>query len=562
MDEFNAEFKRARSTETVVDKAGEIVRDEKGNPIEVIVRHEDPTGEFTLINGVALLNHADKFFISRFVPLIFDTIYAEFRNQILYYFPKLIVGELIEDAGNKRRNTATATNSSAVVFRRGGPILQFAPVSPIALVKPTQLRMWTQNKGWQLVSKEEGLAAGNPGEPDLAPNSSISTGTVAGAHTITITSAAELGATGDFFAVNDTVVIAPGEPTQEIRMVTAADPLTFAEPLSHAHSAGTLIAVISQAEENPSPTPSPTATPVPTVSPLPTASPTITPTPTTSPTPGATASPSPTATPTPTVAPLQLLNISTRLNVQKGENVLIGGIIIAGSEPKKVILRAIGPSLTALGVEGALQDPVLELFDGSGEPVTTNDNWRDTDAFEINASTIPPSHEAESAIVRILAPGNYTAIVSGKGGTTGIGLVEVYDLVGSATSQLANISSRGFVETGDNALIGGFISGGLDGGRPAKVVIRALGPSLGDQGISGALADPTLELIDANGFTIGANDDWRADQLIELEALGIQPTHDAEAALIATLPDATTLAVVRARGRAQTGVGFGEVDNV
>jgi hypothetical protein len=204
---------------------------------------------------------------------------------------------------------------------------------------------------------------------------------------------------------------------------------------------------------------------------------------------------------------------------------------------------------------------VLELFDGSGEPLTSNDNWRDTDEFEINTSTIPPTHAAESAIVRTLPPGTTRQVVSGKGGATGVGLVEVYDLAGTATSQLANISSRGFVETGDNALIGGFIAGGLEGGRPAKVVIRALGPSLSDQGVTGAVADPTLELIDANGSTVRANDDWRADQLIELEALGIQPAHDAEAALIATLPSGNYTAVVRGSGDT-TGVGLVEVYNV
>jgi hypothetical protein len=139
--------------------------------------------------------------------------------------------------------------------------------------------------------------------------------------------------------------------------------------------------------------------------------------------------------------------------------------------------------------------------------------------------------------------------------------VEVYDLAGSATSQLANISSRGFVETGDNALIGGFIAGGFEGGRPAKVVIRALGPSLGDAGVNGALADPTLELIDANGFTVRANDDWRASQQIELEALGLQPTRDEESALIATLPPGNYTAVVRGNGDT-TGVGLVEIYNV
>ena len=261
------------------------------------------------------------------------------------------------------------------------------------------------------------------------------------------------------------------------------------------------------------------------------------------------------------MAPLQLLNISTRLNVQTGENVLIGGIIITGAEPKKVILRAIGPSLGAQSVDGALQDPVLELFDGAGEAVATNDDWKLDEQAEIEASTIPPSDDAEAAIVRILAPGNYTAVVSGKNASTGIGLIEVYDLTQSANSQIANISSRGFVETGSNALIGGFIAGGSDGGRPARVVVRALGPSLADQGVAGALGDPTLELIDANGSTVRANDNWKADQLIELEAIGIQPKHDAEAALIATLPAGNYTAVVRGAGDT-TGVGLVEVYNV
>ena len=574
-DTFNTEFKRARSTETKVDKAGEIVRDANGNPVEVTLRHEDPTGEFTLINGVPLLNHADKFFMARFAPLIFETLYEQFKMKLLYYFPNLIAGEIIEDAGNKKRNgastmmmkaaiTTTAANSSDAVFRRGGPILQFAPVSAIDLVAPTQLRIWTRDAGWQAISSEAALAAGDPDVVDMAPNSSLSTGAAAGARTLTITSAADLGVTGDFFDARDVIVINPGGANEEIATVLSTNPLVLETPLTSAHDAGEMIAVFSTLEPQPTPTPTPSATPLPTITPLPTATvspiPTATPTPTATATPSATASPTPTATPTPTVAPLQLLNISTRLNVQTGENVLIGGIIITGTEPKKVILRAIGPSLAA-AVDGVLQDPVLELFDASGEPVTSNDNWRDTDEIEINGSTIPPSDEAESAIVRVLAPGNYTAVVSGKDGGTGIGLVEVYDLATSATSQLANISSRGFVETGSNALIGGFIAGGSEGGTPARVVVRALGPSLADQGVTGVLADPTLELVDANGATVRANDDWKASQLIELEALGIQPTNDAESALIATLPSGNYTAVVRGSGDA-TGVGLVEVYNV
>jgi hypothetical protein len=177
--------------------------------------------------------------------------------------------------------------------------------------------------------------------PDLAPHSAASTGAAAGARTVTITSAAELGATGNFFAANDTVVIAPGEPT-------------------------------------------------------------------------------------PTPAAQQLLNISTRLNVQTGDNVLIGGIIITGTEPKKVIMRAIRPSLGAQGVSGALADPALELIDANGSTVRANDNWKGSQQFEIEALGIQPAHDAESALIATLPSGNYTAVVHGSGDTTGVGLVEVY----------------------------------------------------------------------------------------------------------------------------------------
>ena len=163
--------------------------------------------------------------------------------------------------------------------------------------------------------------------------------------------------------------------------------------------------------------------------------------------------------------------------------------------------------------------------------------------------------------MRTLTPGNYTAVVRGKSDSVGIGLVEVYDLAQSAMSKLANISSRGFVDTGDNALIGGFIAGGFGGGSNTKVVIRALGPSLGDQGVSGALNDPTLELKDGNGSTVRANDNWKSDQRGELEAIGIQPTRDAEAALVATLPAGNYTAIVRGVNDA-TGIGLVEIYNV
>ena len=202
---------------------------------------------------------------------------------------------------------------------------------------------------------------------------------------------------------------------------------------------------------------------------------------------------------------IPLLNISTRLNVGVGDNVLIGGFIVIGTDPKKVLLRAIGPSLTSFGVPDALADPVIELHNPDMS-VVTNDNWRDTQEQEIMDTTIPPTNDLESAIVATLEPGSYTAIVRGKNDTTGIGLVEVYDLDEAADSELANISTRGFVDTGDNVMIGGFIVGS---GVDTTVVVRAIGPSLGDLGVSNPLQDPTLELHGTNGDLLASDDDWK-----------------------------------------------------
>ena len=260
-----------------------------------------------------------------------------------------------------------------------------------------------------------------------------------------------------------------------------------------------------------------------------------------------------------TSVPDRLLNISTRLRVGTGENALIGGFIITGSEPKKVIIRAIGPSLGAQGVAGVLANPTLELFDGAGNPIAFNNNWKDSQQGEIEASTIPPGNDLEAAIVRTFDPGNYTAVVRGQDDTTGIGLVEVYDLGAAAQSKLANISSRGFVETGENVLIGGFIVGG--GGQGTRVVVRAVGPSLGEQGVAGALQDPTLQLVDANGSEIRANDNWEDGQRAELEALQIQPANDLESAVIASLNGGNYTAIIRGTGDS-TGVGLVEVYNV
>ena len=251
----------------------------------------------------------------------------------------------------------------------------------------------------------------------------------------------------------------------------------------------------------------------------------------------------------------RLLNIATRLRVQSGENVLIGGFIITGNDPKKVIIRAIGPSLSQF-FSGVLSNPTLELFQGS-TLLQSNDDWKTDQRTEIEATGVPPTNDFESAIVRTLDPGSYTAIVRGAGGNTGIGVVEAYDLTQTANSQLANIATRGFVETGNDVMIGGLIAGG-GGGGPVRVVVRAVGPTLSNAGIAGALQDPNLELRDGNGALFAANDNWRQTQEPELQATGIPPNDDRESAILAILNPGNYTAIVRGSGNT-TGVGLVEV---
>jgi hypothetical protein len=258
-----------------------------------------------------------------------------------------------------------------------------------------------------------------------------------------------------------------------------------------------------------------------------------------------------------TGVPAQLLNIATRLRVQTGENVLIGGFIITGIDPKKVMIRGIGPSLAQF-FNGTLDDPTLELFQGN-TLVASNNDWKESQA-EIEATGIPPTNDKESAIVRTLVPGSYTAVLRGNGGSTGIGVVEAYDLDQGANSKLANIASRGFVDTDNNVMIGGLIMGPT-GGVSTKVVVRAIGPSLSNFGIAGALQDPTLDLVDANGASLRANDNWKDSQQAEIEATGLQPSDIREAALIETLAPGNYTAVVRGAGNT-TGVALVEVYNV
>ena len=271
------------------------------------------------------------------------------------------------------------------------------------------------------------------------------------------------------------------------------------------------------------------------------------------------------------VAPptLKTLNLSTRARVLTGEQVLIAGFIVTGTDPKRVIIRGIGPSIN--GVAGALIDPTLELHQGN-TTLASNDNWKTksggtSQQAEIEATTIPPSNDLESAIVMTLNPGTYTATLSGKNAGTGVGVVEVYDLAPTTNSQLANISTRGFVDTDDNAMIAGLIAGQGSSGAGAQVLVRVLGPSLSSSGIQGALPDPTVVLYNANGAVIATNDNWKINDLTQqsqealVRATTIAPSHNFESAIVATLPPGPTTAIVRGKGNT-TGVALVEVYNL
>jgi len=257
-------------------------------------------------------------------------------------------------------------------------------------------------------------------------------------------------------------------------------------------------------------------------------------------------------------APKKLANLSTRVRVGAGQRVEIGGFIIAGQVPKKVIVRALGPSLGSHGVGSeTLSNPYLELYDSTGAMIEQNDDWRATQEDEVRASGIAPLENAEAAIVKVLAPGQYTAVIQGRSAGEGIALAEVYDLDPGSDSSLANISTRGFVNENDGVMIAGFI---LRGAEPSTIVARAMGPSLVSSGIADALADPTLELHDADGAIIGANDNWKEDEAA-IRATGLAPGNDLESALVRTLPPGGYTAIVRGKNNT-TGIGLVEIYNL
>jgi hypothetical protein len=249
----------------------------------------------------------------------------------------------------------------------------------------------------------------------------------------------------------------------------------------------------------------------------------------------------------------KISNFSTRASVQTGQAVTIAGFIITGTGSKSVVVRGLGPTLAQppLNVQGVLADPTLQLFDSGGHPFWFNDNWKDTQQGQIQATGLAPPNDLESGILQILQPGNYTAILSGKNGTTGVGLVELYDISGGASAELTNVSTRGFVGTGDNVLIAGFISNGS-----TQVVVRGLGPTLAQFGVSGVLADPEVTLFDGNGNVVERNNNWRDTEQAAISATGKAPPNDLEAAILAPVAAGNYTAILSGNG----GTGIGLVD--
>jgi uncharacterized repeat protein (TIGR01451 family) len=255
---------------------------------------------------------------------------------------------------------------------------------------------------------------------------------------------------------------------------------------------------------------------------------------------------------------VRLANISTRVSVGTGDNAMIGGFIITGTQAKTVLVRGIGPSLAAFGVPGPLADPIIEVHGSAGELLAPNDNWRDDEPDRVQHvidSGLAPTNDLESAKWGQLNPGNYTVVVRGKGDSAGVGVFEVYDLDQTVDSKLANISTRGFVDTGDNAMIGGTI---ITGSTPATVLFRAIGPSLTNAGVANALQDPTLELHDGNGTVLDSNDNWQdsANRQAIINTT-IPPTDDRESAILESLPPGAYTAIVRGSGNS-TGVAVVE----
>ncbi len=426
-------------------------------------------------------------------------------------------------------NTAFATNLQATLTETGGPVAGI----PVTFTPPA--------------SGPSGTFAG--GNPAIATTNATG---VATAPTFTAN-----GLAGSYDVAATVTGIATSANFSLINIAATPTPTPTATPTP------TLTPTPTPTPPTPTPTPptptptpaTPTPTPTATLTPVPT--PTLTPTSTPTPTPTSTPTLTPTATPTPTPT-THAINLSTRMRVQTGGNVGIGGFIVTGTGPKHLILRAIGPSLTRYGIADVLADPVLELHGPGAFATITNDNWRDTQEGLIAATGLPPTNDFESAIDATLVPGAYTAVVKGKNNTSGVALIEIYDLNQDATSRLANLSTRAFVSTGNDIVIAGFFLS--EGNGSDRVIVRGLGPSLSGFGLSPLLANPTLELRNSNGSLVLTNNDWQdnADQAAELTAAGLAPTNNLESAIAAALPPDLYTALLAGLNNG-TGIGIVEI---
>jgi hypothetical protein len=258
------------------------------------------------------------------------------------------------------------------------------------------------------------------------------------------------------------------------------------------------------------------------------------------------------------IEPPATTNLSTRVSVQSGDGVAIAGFIVSGSTPKRVLIKGLGASLGDFGIVNPLQDPILDLHGSSGNAIANNDDWQTATSANQIPLDLQPADSREPAILATLQPGTFTAILRGKNGASGVGLIEIDDLSTGAGSKLTNVSTRGFVGTGENVMIGGLILSGGSGKR--QILVRALGPTLAQVpfNITGNLTDPTLMLVDANGTVVASNDDWRSSQQNEIQATGLAPPNDREAAILATLPTGNFTVIVSGKN-GETGIALVDV---
>jgi hypothetical protein len=264
------------------------------------------------------------------------------------------------------------------------------------------------------------------------------------------------------------------------------------------------------------------------------------------------------------VVTAKLSNLSTRGYVGTGDSVMIAGFIVSGTGTTTVTIRALGPTIAAApyNVAGTITDPVLTIVDGAGQVVASNDNWGDfTASSDIQAGGRAPSGPSEAVVQISVTQGNYTAIVTGAGGATGVSLVEVYDEgTGGDSIELSNLSTRGYVGTGDSVMIAGFIVGG-DTGSSSTVTVRALGPTIAaaPYNVAGTITDPVLTLVDGSGQVFATVDNWESSTSASaVTASSRNPVNAVESAHQFSVSPGNYTAIVTGAG-GNTGVSLVEV---